>query len=820
MLLPVLGMPQSSAAACFGDCDGDGQVLVSELVTLVDISLGNKPPAVCGSVGGARGGAGGLCIDDLVRAVGNGIEGCPLPELLASHPASQSSDVPPSAWLLLEFAQPPDARSLRRFSLVCDDVGQPVTVSVLPEGDSLGQSTGTGASVVVNPAATLPPSVQCTLSWKNDQIDFTTAPRGDPAFALYDRTDARQTVPFPDDYWLVSEEATVTGVRLDFSVPPGPADLQLIFGSLVEEANQLDGFSQIAPIVVELTDAPDPTTLPRTAAESLDPLATVVLFDLSADSTSGERVPFLLTVRGDTTPNGMTSHTLILFPSIPLPPGHRLGLVVTRRALIDPSRPLDPSDFFAAALGSPVVDEPAAVTRVRTLASEVLEAAGRAMPPILPDDVALALRISVRSIDDLPLDLAAIKVRVVAAAPPQFTITSVEPDADEDVAAIVTGTWQAPDWRDGLYLNRDDAGAPVPSEVRDVPFTLALPAAALAGPVPITMYQHGNPGSSEREVPNQARRYLGAAGFAVIGFTDILNREVSAGMDDEGEAIAAQAVAVVANLLQHKKVPDYWVETHAEQLAFLRMLEGLGDLDVLPIGAPDGMPDLDPTLPLTYVGVSEGGNHAQAFLAYAPEIRAAAALVGGERLAEVLIHQQAALFVDQLGAAFRSLTPADIWVAVSLFQNIFDSQDPHNQSQFIYRNPVEVAGTTRKASILLIEGIDDTRVPNNATDSFAWSMGPIPHLEPVQRPVPFLTPLVGPVRGNIDPDTTAAFFQYVPVGVEGIEPTPGCTVLSPGSAREGHFCAQSAAESQYQRVVFFQSAVAGEVPVIVDPLAP
>jgi hypothetical protein len=89
----------------------------------------------------------------------------------------------------------------------------------------------------------------------------------------------------------------------------------------------------------------------------------------------------------------------------------------------------------------------------------------------------------------------------------------------------------------------------------------------------------------------------------------------------------------------------------------------------------------------------------------------------------------------------------------------------------------------------------------------------------VQRAVPFLETVDGPLIGNIDPQTTAAFFQYVPVGVEGIDPTPGCVVLPPRSANEGHFCAQGAAESLHQRVVFFQSAVNDAVPKIIDPFA-
>jgi hypothetical protein len=42
----------------------------------------------------------------------------------------------------------------------------------------------------------------------------------------------------------------------------------------------------------------------------------------------------------------------------------------------------------------------------------------------------------------------------------------------------------------------------------------------------VVIYQYGQAGS-EDEVPSSARARLAAAGFAVIGFTDIANREIS-----------------------------------------------------------------------------------------------------------------------------------------------------------------------------------------------------------------------------------------------------------------------------------------------------
>ena len=123
----------------------------------------------------------------------------------------------------------------------------------------------------------------------------------------------------------------------------------------------------------------------------------------------------------------------------------------------------------------------------------------------------------------------------------------------------------------------------------------------------------------------------------------------------------------------------------------------------------------------------------------------------------------------------------------------------------------------QRANVLLVEGLDDTLVPNHATESLAWSFGPLPHLAPVQRAVPFLDVVEGPLQGNLAADRTGAFYQYVPTGVDGIDPTPGCAVLSPTIAGEGHYCARARPIVPPARDVLHVGA--DGVPVIIDPLA-
>lgn len=725
----------------------------------------------------------------------------------------------------------------RFWGILCLSWLLPAVASAACVGDCDGSGEVTVDEIVTGVAIALGdrPAAACTSLDSNSDVEITVdeivaavnaalvgCPPAGPT-VLYDRADKRGTTPFPDDFWLTADATQSTGMRLNIPVPDATADIQGVFRAVLRDTNKLDGFSPIAHFVLELSEAPEPTSLPRTSTESLAAGASIGLFDISAGSPAfGQRIPFRVDIRNDVNVLGIRTHSLLIFPSIPLEPRGRYGLVVTRALRNQSGAAFGPSSFFQAVLKPAASGENAAVTQVRALANDVIEAVSQAATaPIPTSELVLAVRVSIRSVDSIPGDQLAIREQVFGATAPAFEITSVTPEtsASSPVAAIVRGKWQAPDFRKGLYFARDANGKPMQVKTNQINFTLALPKAALQGPVPITMYQHGNPGSSEDEVPSTARNYMAEAGFAVIGFTDLLNRELSPGIDDEVAAITAQVTGIVFPLLRDRHVPDYWSQLNAEQLAFVHMMQNMGGLDVLPVGAPDGTPDLDVTKPLTYIGISQGSNYAPGLLPYAPEIKAAALVVGGSRLVETLIHQQADAFLTQLGMVFPNMTAADIWAAMSMFQHIFDRQDQHNHGRFMYRAPFEVAGTTRKGSILQIEGLTDSLVPNNASEAIAWQFGPIPHLLPVQRPVPFLQTVEGPVTANINADTTAAFFQYVPVGVEGYPPTPGCVALSERSAKEGHYCAQGAAESRRQRVVFFQTTLTQPAPTIINPFA-
>ena len=65
----------AAAPACVGDCDGGDDVTVNEIITMVNIALGNAEVADCSA--GDADGRGDITIDEIIAAVGNALATCP-----------------------------------------------------------------------------------------------------------------------------------------------------------------------------------------------------------------------------------------------------------------------------------------------------------------------------------------------------------------------------------------------------------------------------------------------------------------------------------------------------------------------------------------------------------------------------------------------------------------------------------------------------------------------------------------------------------------------------------------------------------------------
>ncbi len=77
--------PTFTPIPCAGDCDGNHEVTIDELVRGVAVALGSAPPAMCASYAGCVVPG---CIQQLVEAVARSLEGCPAAPTTATPTAT------------------------------------------------------------------------------------------------------------------------------------------------------------------------------------------------------------------------------------------------------------------------------------------------------------------------------------------------------------------------------------------------------------------------------------------------------------------------------------------------------------------------------------------------------------------------------------------------------------------------------------------------------------------------------------------------------------------------------------------------------------
>ena len=726
----------------------------------------------------------------------------PAPPLVAAEPGDGAPALPRTAWLRFDFAGEPAPGALAGwgFGVECDGERIPGEVFVVR-----------GTSIVVNPVPELPAGTSCRAAWRGPRGEIVEHPfsvaenaPGAAAQALYDRSDPFAFPPLPDDYWLLPDATTGTGLRVALEAPPYPPGLlRAAAKGVAASLASRDGWSPVQPIVVSLSHAPDLANLPRSEAESLDPFATVGLYDMDPASPAyGERFPFTLSRRSDYFPTDMSfDHTLVLFPARSLRPGGVYALAVTRRlfAAGAPGRPLGPSAFFAAVAGPAAPGAPAPLLRARNSIVPALEFLAEVPElPIPQEDLALALRVTIRSEAGDPSDWVAVKEASLAGPPPLLDVTSETTAPGGDL--VLRGTLELPFYLDSSYteVNRDPgSGAPraradATESERQVPFVFRIPKDATP-PLPVVIYQHGSPGSPE-EINSASEEFLLDAGYALIGIQDLGNRLFS-------ENRSAQSYEILVRVAFAHHMPLLHFQTDADLFGLLRAIQGMG--------SAGNFPEIDPSR-IYYRGVSYGAHHSLGFLPFAPEVTAAVSVAGGGRYFENVIHQID--FFDTF-AGFRDLIPDGrpgvLLVGFAALQGDADRDDPEFLARHLYREPLPVEGQSDDvpASLLWIEGVGDAIVSNTATRAAADELG-IPLVQPVVEATSFEAQLAAPVAENVAAGVAGGHFQYLPAS------TPSCVA---SGQTEGHDCPQSAPEAEAQILHFFASAGEG-APEILNPL--
>jgi hypothetical protein len=607
--------------------------------------------------------------------------------------------------------------------------------------------------------------------------------------AIYGPPDQTELTPYPSNRYTVPAD-TKTGLRV--SLPRGSPDLLMQPGGeiTVAELEAMDGFSTTGGVIVSFTGPIDSTGLgrgpegepdsgePRDALAYTDGNAPFVILDVDAASPERGKAVGLVTQVWEQPKDSyytQDEYTLVARPATPLRPATRYLFALTDRVRARDGGPVRRSAATEALLAGGADGE-----EVRAALGELESALG-----IKRESVVLATTFTTASVTD---GVIALGEAVRARALPTLTEPwAIETPLAGDGRVRFRAVYEAPEYRaaDGEF-EFDAAGAPVVQSLAGLEVFLAISDAATTEKRIPVIYGHGLGGDKDGCWGTADRlRDLNAAVFAIDS-----PHHGSRGDGDAALAIAHFfGVDFEANAFVIGQGRDNFRQMAADQLELVRLIGTLDTLDILPPGAPDGVPDLD-TSRILYIGHSFGSVQGATVFALAPEITHAVWNVGGASL--MLLLRDSSTFST---VVVGSLTPSGVHEgAVARFmtatQAIVDPGDPVNYARFAQLEPLPGVPGWSARDVLLQEVILDNIVPNSSTSALARAAG-LPVMDAI-RPVSGLDSVSGPLTANLASGATGAVSQFDTIE-GGKSASHGELIFSP--------------EGQAQYIEFFQSGL-------------
>jgi hypothetical protein len=615
---------------------------------------------------------------------------------------------------------------------------------------------------------------------------------GDPVYALYGARAETRLTPYPSNRWTRPDPTSKTGLRVDLR-PETTNDIftrDPTFANTVASLDRLDGFSTLGPFIINFSEEIVPEGSERGIA----------LVDVDDVSPSRGRPMPVVTVYYTTTDSDATvsDYTLFVHPAEPLRPRTRYALVVggegiqaksgvrvrateeTRALLQEGGEPGDYAQSVRRAL--PLVEEATGWKR---------------------GGFALATVFTTESVRDVVQALA-VERRASPAPRLAAPFTVQQKGTAPDLRVRFVGRYDAPELRRPKPNGTWDVASEKPVVQSNVALEtyLVFSDATKSGPRPIVIFGHGL-GDDKDGTWGTAER-LAELGVAVIGIDAPEHGSRSDPPTKDGKSDLFQSVTgfFAANpdtkTFDLEKVRDNFRQMASDQLELVRFINSLATLDLLPVGAPDGIPDLDVTK-ILYLGHSFGSVLGPTIGALAPEILAACWNVGGDGLTTLIRDSGLfSLFID----AFRPPgTPkSEVAKFFAITQAIMDPGDPANYARFATLEPLEGVQSWRAKDVLIQEVKEDRIVPNTSTEILARALGLV-QVGPITHEVPAMARVAGPVTANLPSGATGGLVQYEVAN--GTTATHGDLIFSP--------------EAKKQYVDFFRTALAGQGRATISP---
>ncbi len=570
--------------------------------------------------------------------------------------------------------------------------------------------------------------------------------------AIYGDMAETPLTPYPSDRYLGDGHVMIPPSAPDLVNAPGLEET-------IAELEAMTGFSTTAGVIV-MFDGPidvrgialEPEQLPeqaeplRDARDYLEPGAPFYLVDVARGELVGLVPGYWAQAEDDFYTS--SEYTIIAMPAEPLRPQARYLFAVT--------------DALRAADGGRVHRSPdmeALLSGDGGYAAEVAEglAALEAAAGVAPSRVSLATSFTTAPVHDTLLALA--DATRDGPAPALTEPWEIETPLAADGRVRFRARYQANEYRkpppDSRFELGDD-GLPVVQETVGLEVFLAISDAAADAPRPVVIYGHGLGGDKDGCWGTAERLAdLNAAVFAIDSPFHGSRAPAGARSDLDG-IFAFFGIDIDTQSFVIGRSRDNFRQMAIDQLELVRLIATLDTLDILPPGAPDGVPDLD-TSRILYIGHSFGSVQGPTIFALAPEISHAVWNVGGAGL--MMLLRDSGTF----GLLVNSLKPQgtpDGAVArfMTITQAIVDPGDPLNYARYALREaPPGVPGWTPR-EVLLQEVVNDTIVPNSTTRALARATG-LTLIDPIV-PVSGLPTADGPVTANLPEGVTGALSQF------------------------------------------------------------
>ncbi len=618
--------------------------------------------------------------------------------------------------------------------------------------------------------------------------------------AIYVASASPSLTPYPSDAYAVADPTTATGLRLDLGAHRSLDPFLLGFPSTVEELNHSDGASTVggawamftAPIEVSTfaTDKSlDPPVAPSFDANDFtSPEAPLLLLDVDPSSPEQGQFRALVPTYWEQLADGYYPSdelTLLAEPAEPLRPATRYLYAIRKGLHGKDGAEVGPSSDMKKLLLEAPTD---------AYGAELHEAlAVLAEQGVGADELVLATVFTTQSVTG---DMQAVAA-AHRAAPAPALVSDIEVETAPtatDPRVRFKGAFEAPELRgdDGKWAVQ--GGMPKEQKKVGLEFFLAFSDSAQSGPRPVVIYAHGLGGTKDgcwgttERLADIASRY----GVAVIAIDSPEHGSRSKDPDDPlGATFSFFGIDAETQDFDIERARDNFRQMGSDQLELVRFVSSLGTLDLLPLGAPDGVPDLDVSR-LAYIGHSFGSVQGPTVFALAPEIKQAVWNVGGAGLMRLL--RDSGTFSLLVNAMKPPGTPdGALGRFFAVTQGIVDPGDPLNYARFGAIEAFPGAPAWQPRDMLLQEVIEDSIVPNSTSESLARAAGLV-HQNPLRK-VSGLATEDGPLTGGGPGGATAAFVQFDKVNGDQI-------------ATHGELIFTEEARAQY--VTFFASGLGAE----------